>query len=311
VARDLVIARVGRNSLHRSWIDAGRSRDWDLYLCPFQEIPSQTGLDCVSGRVIAGPKWSGLRTLLDEWDGWREYDQIWLPDDDILASQDTISAMFEAARALQFKIFTPALEESSHYGHYIIMRNRSFFARRVGFVEIMVPGFSRVVLEQLLDTFELSTSGWGWGLDPLWAKRLEYEGLGILDAVPVLHTRPVGQLRDADLHRRLSEENDRILDTYQCEPQMVTFAGIGPDLQDLALRPEELLVRLVQGWDYLVAENPKVLRWIVEHQSPFFDWPAYPVLGSPGSPPRWTGLNGSQADAVQTVSQPEGATGAL
>jgi hypothetical protein len=290
LARDLVIARVGRNSLHRSWIDAGEPRDWDLYLSPFQEIPPQTGLDCTVGEVIPGPKWAGLRTLLNEWDGWRDYDHIWLPDDDILASQDTISAMFEAAAALQFKLFTPSLQENSHYGHYIIMRNRNFFARRVGFVEIMVPGFSRPVLEQLLDTLDLSTTGWGWGLDPLWAKLLDYKDLGILDAVPVLHTRPVGKFRDADLHRRLSEENDRILAAHQCPLQMVTFAGIGPDLQDMALGPDELLVKLVQGWDYLFAGDPKVLRWIGEHQAPFFSWPAYPVLGSPASPPAWPGL---------------------
>jgi hypothetical protein len=291
VTRNLVIARVGRNSLHRSWINAGKPRGWDLYLCPFQEIPPQTDVDCVVGDVITGAKWTGLRTLLHSWDGWRDYDHIWLPDDDILASQDTISAMFEAAAALQFKLFTPALHESSHYGHYIIMRNRNFFARRVGFVEILVPGFSRPVLEHLLDTLDLSATGWGWGLDPLWAKLLDYKDLGILDATPVLHTRPVGALRDGDLHRRLSEENDRILAEHDCASQMVTFAGIGADLQDMALSPTELLVNLVQGWDYLFDRDPRLLRWIVEHQAPSFDWPAYPVLGAPASPPSWPGLS--------------------
>jgi hypothetical protein len=291
VTRNLVVARVGRNSLHRSWIDAGKPRSWDLYLCPFQEIPPQTDVDCVVGDVITGAKWTGLRTLLHSWDGWRDYDQIWLPDDDILTNQDTISAMFEAAAALQFKLFTPALHESSHYGHYIIMRNRNFFARRVGFVEILVPGFSRPVLEHLLDTLDLSVTGWGWGLDPLWAKLLDYEDLGILDATPVLHTRPVGSLRDADLHRRLSEENDRILAEHDCASQMVTFAGIGADLQDMALSPTELLVKLVQGWDYLFDRDPRLLRWIVEHQAPSFEWPDYPVLGAPASPPAWPGLS--------------------
>ncbi len=290
MARDLVIARVGRKSLHRAWVDDGKPRDWDLYLCPFEEIPPQTGVDCTVGEVISGPKWAGLRTLLNEWDGWRDYDHIWLPDDDILASHDTISAMFQAAAALQFKLFTPALHESSHYGHYIIMRNRNFFARRVGFVEIMVPGFSRPVLEQLLSTLDLSVTGWGWALDPLWAKLLNYQDLGILDAVPVLHTRPVGTLRDAELHRRLSEENDRILAEHQCPSQMVTFAGIGLDLRDMRLAPDELLVKLVQGWDYLFARDPRVLRWLVEHQAPFFEWPAYPVLGAPASPPAWPGV---------------------
>jgi hypothetical protein len=170
------------------------------------------------------------------------------------------------------------------------MANRNFFARRVGFVEIMVPGFSRPALEQLLHTLDLSATGWGWGLEPLWGQRLDHQDLGILDAVPVLHTRAVGKLRDPDLHRRLSAENDRILADNQASLHMVTFAGIGPDLQDMALSPDELLVKLVQGWDYLFARDPRLLRWIVEHQAPFFDWQAYPVLGAPASPPAWPGL---------------------
>jgi hypothetical protein len=293
MSRDLVIARVGRNSLHRAWIDEGTPRNWDLFLCPFQEIGSQTGLDVIVGEVIPGPKWAGLRTLLHDWDGWRGYDHVWLPDDDILTSQDTISTMFEAATALELKLFTPALQEDSHFGHYIIMRNRNFFARRVGFVEIMIPGFSRPVLEQLLDTLDLSKSGWGWGLDPVWAKILNYEGLGILDGVPVLHTRAVGRMRDADLHRRLSKENDRILEAYQCGSEMVTFSGIGPDLQDMVLGPDELLVKLIRGWDYLFDRDPRLLRWIVEHQAPHFDSSAYPVLGTPNSPSRWSGCGGA------------------
>ncbi|MFC7543874.1 hypothetical protein ACFQU2_36650 [Siccirubricoccus deserti] len=105
--KNLVLARVGRNSLHRSWIDASKPRDWDLRLCPFQEIAPQDDLDCIQGEVIPGPKWTGLRQLLNSWDGWRNYEQIWLPDDDILASQDAIGAMFDAARRLDFKLFAP------------------------------------------------------------------------------------------------------------------------------------------------------------------------------------------------------------
>jgi len=282
--RNLIVARVGRNSLHRTWIDAGKPRDWDLFLCPFQEISPEAAQDCIRGEVIPGPKWAGLRALLNAWRGWRDYDYIWLPDDDISVTQDAISAMFDAARALDLSLFAPGLHEGSHYAHFIAMRNRSFFARRVGFVEIMVPGFSRAALETLLPTLDLSTTGWGWGLDSLWPKLLDYRNLGIIDAVPVLHTRAVGQFRDADLARRVNEESDRILKDHGCGQRMVTFAGVGPDRSDLALAPEELLVELVRGWDYLYDRDPNALGWIVGHQQPFFPLSEYPVAGSPTSP---------------------------
>ncbi len=281
MGKSLVLARVGRNSLHRGWIDQGKAKNWDLYLCPFQEIPPQDGLDCTVGEVIPGPKWTGLRTLLNEWKGWREYDYVWLPDDDIFASQDTISAMFDAARALDFQLFAPALHESSHYAHYVAMRNQRFFARRVGFVEIMIPGFSRAALERLLPTLDQSSTGWGWGLDSLWPKLLDYKGLGIIDGVPVLHTRAVGKFRDEDLSRRVMAESDRILTENACGQRMVTFGGIGPDLKDMEFGPDELLVELVRGWQYLFDGNPRLLRWIVEQQEAFFAGKPYPVEGTP------------------------------
>ena len=162
--------------------------------------------------------------------------------------------------------------------------NASFHARRTGFVEIMVPGFSRPALQQLLPTLDESETGWGWGLDGLWPKLLGYRDLGSRDGVPVLHTRAVGQFRDADLDRRVREEADRILGDHECSEQMVTFAGIGSDLREIPLSPDELIATLLQGWRYLFSRNPKVPRWIVEFQRPFFEWPTYPIGGSPTSP---------------------------
>jgi hypothetical protein len=286
VRRHLVIARVGRRSLHPFWQDPSRERSWDLYLCPFQEISVPPEVECITGEVLAGPKWSGLRSLLNTWDGWRSYEYVWLPDDDIFTSQDDIDAMFRFGEALQFDLFAPALQESSFYAHYLTMANQRFFARRVGFVEIMVPCFRRQTLEQLLPTLELTTTGWGWGLDSVWPKMLGYQGLGILDGVSVLHTRPVGNFRDPELARQVMEESDRLLEAYACRQEMTTLCGIDETLADLALAPDQLLVRLIEGWRYLYARDPCVLRWTVEHQRGSSEWPQYGIDGAPSGPRR-------------------------
>jgi hypothetical protein len=284
--RHLVIARVGNRSLHPLWIDPARERSWDLYLCPFQKLAAPNDLDCTVGDVIPGPKWTGLNALLKSWSGWRDYDYIWLPDDDIFTDQDDIDALFHFGEALQFKLFAPALQENSYYAHYITMRNQGFFARRVGFVEIMVPCFKRETLEQLLPTLDLTTTGWGWGLDSVWPKLLRYDGLGILDGVSVLHTRPVGNFRDPELGKRVMEESDRLLSQYACRQEMTTFSGIDESLLQLPLAPDQLLVKLVEGWRYLLGRDPSVLRWVVEHQRGAFDWPKYGTEGAPSGPRR-------------------------
>jgi|tagenome__1003787_1003787.scaffolds.fasta_scaffold20869145_1 hypothetical protein len=281
MTRSLVIARVGAASLHRCWVDRGRPRDWDLHLCPYQEIGPQDGVDCTVSDVIPGPKWSGLRELLNTWDGWREYDMVWLPDDDIFANQDTITAMFDAARGVGLQLFAPALHESSHFAHFITMRNSRFFGRWTGFVEIMMPAFTTAALEALLPTLDLTETGWGWGLDSLWPKLLDHHGVGIIDGTPVIHTRPVGQMRDLELARRVLAESDAILTRNDCRQMHVTYDAFGPDLQRLDLSPEALLAELVRGAGYLIDHDPRVLAWIAEFQRPRPGWPEYPVAGTP------------------------------
>ena len=278
--RGLVIARVGRNSLHPSWVDASAPRDWDLRLCPYQPIGPQE-VECVVGEVVPGPKWTGLRELLNGWDGWREYDYVWLPDDDIRASQATITRMFEVAAALGLDLFAPALSEDSHFAHFDTMRNASFYGRWVGFVEIMVPAFSTRALAELLPTLDETHTGWGWGLDSVWPKLLGYENVAIVDGTPVVHTRPVGEMRDAGLAERVMAESDALLSRYDCRQVHATFGAFGPDLRPLVLTPEELLARLVDGYRYLIDRDPRLLAWIMEFQRPLAEWQEYPVAGTP------------------------------
>jgi hypothetical protein len=279
--KSLVLARVGRSSLHQCWVDRGKPRDWDLRLLPYQPIASQDGLDCVVEDVVPGPKWSGIREVLNEWDGWRDYDYVWLPDDDILASQDAITRMFEVAQAMELDLFAPALHDASHFAHFTTMQNRSFFGRWTGFVEIMMPAFSVPALEKLLPTLDLTATGWGWGLDSLWPKLLGYENVGVIDGVPVLHTRPVGQMRDPDLSRRVLHESDEILRNHDCRQVHTSFGAFGPDLAPVELCPEEFFARLVDGWQYLIKDDPRLLTWLVDYQRGLFRWPEYPVAGTP------------------------------
>src|SRR4051794_21292277 len=122
---NLVLARVGASSLHPAWL--ADERTWDLRLVPYQEMPDQGDLDLTSSEVIPGPKWTGLREDLNTWDGWREYERIWLPDDDIATTSGAIDRMFEVAAGVGLDLFAPALDDESYFAHFVTRRNTSFF----------------------------------------------------------------------------------------------------------------------------------------------------------------------------------------
>jgi len=277
--RNLVLARVGASSLHPSWIDPGTDRDWDLRIVPYQPVPEHPGVD--SHEIVPGPKWAGLRAALKSWDGWRDYDYVWMPDDDIATTQADITRMFELGDTLGFDLFAPALDSTSYFAHFDTMHNPRFAARRGGFVEIMVPAFSRRALELVVPTLDETDTGWGWGLDSVWPKLLNYENVGILDAVPVTHTRPVGVMYDEELRRRVHEESDALLERYDCEQVHATFGAFDEQLQPVEMAPEVLLAELVKGAQPLIDADPRVLAWIMEFQRPHFQWPEYPVAGTP------------------------------
>jgi len=278
---NLVLARVGAQSLHREWIDPSRPRSWDLRLVPYQTIPSQGDIDCTVGEVVSGPKWAGIRHALHAWDGWRSYERIWIPDDDIRTDQHVIDTMFDVADAVALDLFAPALDEESFYAHYSTMRNGSFYGRWVGFVEIMAPGFRTTALERLLPTLDLTDTGWGWGLDSVWPKLLGYRNVGVIDGTAMSHTRPVGQMRDDGLHQRILAESDRVQEGYDCAQVHTVFGAFGEDLRPMDLTPEQLLVHVVRGWQYLIERDPRVLSWIVDFHRNHFPAPTYPVEGTP------------------------------
>jgi hypothetical protein len=281
MAQNLVLVRAGKGSLHSSWIDRGKPRDWDIRLVPYQEVPPPQDGEYTVGEVVPGPKWAGIREALKGWDGWRDYEYVWMPDDDIFASHDTISRLFEVARRTKLDLFAPALHEASYYAHFITVRSRGFFGRWTGFVEIMVPGFSRAALDRLAPTLDLSETGWGWGLDSVWPKLLDYKNVGIVDATPVLHTRPVGQMRDPDLSRRVLAESDKLLAEYDCRQTHVTYGAFDGDGAAEDLSPDALLARLVAGYEYLWGQDPRLLAWLTDYQRPEHGWPEYPTAGTP------------------------------
>src|SRR5580704_10385767 len=111
MSRDLIIVRAGSLSLHQTWLVREQPQPWDLFVCPYEKLPiAVVDASCVFfGEVIPGPKWIGLRALLNKWHGWRDYRYIVLADDDLFALPGTWSRFFERAAKYGAKLAAPAL----------------------------------------------------------------------------------------------------------------------------------------------------------------------------------------------------------
>ncbi|CAG1007318.1 hypothetical protein BURK1_03389 [Burkholderiales bacterium] len=190
--RCLVIVRAGDASRHPGWIDPSRPRTFDLVVSYYGRDPDRWRGGPFRCLDDVGQKYHGLQAMLRRESFWRDYDWIWLPDDDLATEQDEIDHLFAIAGALRLDLVQPALDWHSHYGLAIVLQSRTMSVRFTDMVEIMAPCFSRAFLERCLSTFDANLSG--WGLSYVWPHLLG-AGLrrcGILDEVTVTHTRPMG-----------------------------------------------------------------------------------------------------------------------
>lgn len=190
--RFLVIVRAGDRSLHPRWTRSPATRSWDLVVSYYGRDPARWR-DASARRVDdEGAKWPGLHRLLCRERFWRDYDYIWLPDDDLAIGEDGIDALFATVAALDLALAQPALSWSSFYSHPITIRHPSFRLRYTDFVEIMAPCFARAALETCVETMADSASG--WGLDWTWPREVgaAERRCAVIDTVTMTHTRPVG-----------------------------------------------------------------------------------------------------------------------
>lgn len=220
------------------------------------------------GETIRGAKWTGLRTLLRNWDGWREYDYVMLADDDVLLSQDNVSRFFANCHALGSKLAQPALTPESPSSHLLVYSNSSFRYRATSFVEIMAPCFASDVLADLLWTLDLSETGWGWGLDHLWPSLIEFEGVFIQDCIQMVHTMPVGRSRNKELQAKVIREADQIFKKFGISPHYSTIGGHdGKSFIDFS--EPRLLNLLIKGYDKIFENRPSLLYNLLKDQ---FAW---------------------------------------
>lgn len=256
--RNLVILRAGDSSLHPAWV-ADPQRNFDLLVSYYGKTEGMHADSCDIYERRPGPKWPCIGELLAEHPELIDrYEAVWLPDDDLAADTATLNQMFELFHAYRLQLAQPALTRNSYFTFATLLQKPDTVLRFVGFVEVMAPLFSQAALRKCVETFTMSRIG--WGLDFVWpsiignASRRE---IGILDATPVHHTRPV---RGGDLYKNNAdaspfEDEARVLARYG--QQATRFRAKYEYHAQVRVCPPSLLDRLNLFLRYLNAQR----RW--------------------------------------------------
>lgn len=119
------------------------------------------------------------------------YDWVLITDDDITTPPGLLDQSLHLAAQEDLRIFQPAHRFRSYTTFTLTQRHWNRLARVTNFVESgPLTGFRGSALAKLLP---FPSMRWAWGIDVYWSELARREGwnIGIIDAVPIRHLRPV------------------------------------------------------------------------------------------------------------------------
>jgi hypothetical protein len=137
-----------------------------------------------------------------------DYDYLIITDDDVHLPENFLNRYLSAVQHFDLDISQPAHAWRSYVSYSITRCRFGVMARRTNFVEI---GPLTVLSAKCFDALlPFPETRYGWGLDLLWSDIAEKANLkmGIVDALPLRHLRPVGA--NYDRGKASLEANDML-----------------------------------------------------------------------------------------------------
>ena len=228
--RYLVFARVGAKSLHHEWLAGDGDRLWDIQFSQYDDDPDIGNGGDLSLSVDKGTKWDSIyRYLTGHPELFDQYRYMMFMDDDLSISCDAINRVFQICEEHDLQVAQPALHPDSYFCYPILLQCPIMKLRYANFVECMAPAIRTDYLRTILP--QMSDMQSGWGIDNLWTVLMAEPSFrsAIIDAVPVLHTRPhgTGEVYDAFQNKQVDpkvELRER-LDAYEGVPERMLVYG--------------------------------------------------------------------------------------
>lgn len=223
--KNLIITPTGKNSLSKEWLQ-GES-NFDIVLL-FYEDDEQLAKEYTQYTnyifIGKGEKYHLIKSFIeDNIDFVSQYEYIWLPDDDISISTESINYFFKLSNQYKLWISQPAM--TGYISHQITFPIHGNLLRYTNFVEVLAPLFSLETLLKLYHTFDENYSSHGY--DFLWPHILgqPQDKIAIIDCITMIHTKPVGNNYSRFLIPP-GEELNNILKKYNLNTSRVNYSQI-------------------------------------------------------------------------------------
>lgn len=201
IRKNLIICPTGEGiSFHKDWVRG--TRNFDIMIINYSNVPGKGRGDTDYYFETKGFKFEIIKKAIEaNVDIVKGYNFVWLPDDDLAIRTKDINKLFDIFNAYELE-FGQASVRNNFCIHRSLRRRINCVLRYVNFAELMCPVFSVESLFKVLDTFDINKSG--WGIDWVWAERLQGKRIAVIDEVSVFHKRA---LYSGPLYKKFHKQN--------------------------------------------------------------------------------------------------------
>ena len=144
----------------------------------------------------------------------RQYDYIWVTDDDMFMSTEDINTMFGMMEEYDIDLGQPSFDLNGvHYIHNLV-NDPDYILRYTDYIETSALLFHKDALKKIIRTFSETITGWGW--DALISAMILEDGgrLAVFDKVKAYHAPSLSTLNKVLFRHGHSIEGTKLLEKY-------------------------------------------------------------------------------------------------
>jgi hypothetical protein len=158
----LVFTSAGNNATINKWF--GENRDYDIAISWYgSDLNKRKYLKRNSDIFMdrKDGKFPNFKYLYNNNEFVRNYEAVWICDDDINLEVDKVNRLFEIIKEYDLYILSPSFDPNGKISWKSTIKQNDSFMRYTNFIEMTCPVFSKEALRIIIPNFPDKLKGWG------------------------------------------------------------------------------------------------------------------------------------------------------
>jgi hypothetical protein len=192
--KNLIFTSAGNNANINKWLTNNKNRNYDIAISWYGSDREKKNFLKNNSDIFMNRKdgkFPNFKYLYNRIKFIKNYEYVWITDDDINIESDKVNTMFNLIKQYKLLVLSPSFDSEGKISWKITKKYNNSFMRYTNFIEMTCPIFSREALKIIIPEFPEKLKG--WGTDWYYMNLLDYknnpEKFAIIDEISVYNPK--------------------------------------------------------------------------------------------------------------------------